>query len=172
MAGAGAGFGGAAAGGLTGAIGAKAAATAATAALLTAGAVEVKTHLLHDSRVVAGQHGKRRRCRVTKPAEHVAANGARAQLDAQTETVTVIAAAAPDARREPRPPSPPTTPVDENVAPVTAELPAATAPTDPADAALADDGSPPHETYTPTTAVVGPAAGGTGGRRTRASSLS
>jgi RNA polymerase sigma factor (sigma-70 family) len=159
-AGAGAGLSGAAAGGLglTGALGAKAAATAATAALLTAGAVEVKQIYSADPSLPA----KSQTAQVIpgNPADHVASPGPKVTVDAAAATVTVTPGPASD--ESPAPDAVTTAPVDDPTATVTDEVPVATTPADPSGDDLTDDTDAPAETYTPTTAVVGPAAGGTG----------
>jgi hypothetical protein len=147
-------------GGLTGAIGAKAAATAATAALLTAGAVEVK-HIYSTTPDSAPRIAE-----VQSPATHhsVTAAGPKIKVDVPAATVTVT----PGPAEQSTPANTPTEAVHapaDPVGTVTDQVPADTAPaadTAPDDDELVDDGTPPAETYTPATAVVGPAAGGSG----------
>ncbi len=153
----GAGLGSVAAGGLTGAIGAKAAATAATAALLTAGAVEVK-HIYSASPESPAKEAIASTQAGAGPAAHVTDDGTRIKVDSPATTVTVTPAAAEPAASD----ADATTPGDP-VADVVEEVPAATTPVD--DPAIADDegsGTLPDETYTPASAVAGPAAGGSG----------
>jgi RNA polymerase sigma factor (sigma-70 family) len=163
----GAGLGSAAVGGLTGAIGAKAAATAATAALLTAGAVEVKQ--IYSTSPDAGTRTVLSDAK--SPTTHHAADqhvAAPVRVDVPAATVTVAAAAADSANQDPatdQAPAPPATPPADNppASTVADNPPATTQPaTDASGDALATDDVPPAESYTPATAVVGPAAGGSG----------
>jgi RNA polymerase sigma factor (sigma-70 family) len=158
-AGAGAGLSGAAAGGLglTGAIGAKAAATAATAALLTAGAVEVK-HIYSADPLPA----KSQTAQVIpgNAADHVVSTGPKTTVDVAAATVTVTPGPAAD--ESPAPDAVTTAPVADPAATVTDEVPVANTPADPSADNLTDNSDAPAETYTPATAVVGPAAGGSG----------
>ncbi len=152
----GAGLGSVAAGGLTGAIGAKAAATAATAALLTAGAVEVKQIYSaprrsgedHDCLNRDAGSGGRTRCRRRHKDQ-----GRRRGWHRDRYT----AGAAPEAPATDAPATP-----GDPVSEVPDEAPAATTPVTDETADDADGTATPDETYTPATAVVGPAGGGSG----------